>query len=75
MRRDSYQTAIERACKRGGIEHWYPAQLRHSAATSAREAMGLEASQLLLGHAHANTTEIYAETSEKKALEVAAKIG
>lgn len=54
---------------------WHPHQLRHSAATMLRKEFGLEAAQLLLGHARADVTQIYAEVNHTKALEVAEKIG
>ncbi|MCH8969852.1 MAG: site-specific integrase [Planctomycetes bacterium] len=57
-------------------EHrWHPHQLRHSAATMLRKEFGLEAAQLLLGHVHADVTQVYAEVNHTKALEVAEKIG
>ena len=40
---------------------WHPNQLRHSFATTVRATEGPEAAQVLLGHSHINTTEIYAE--------------
>jgi site-specific recombinase XerD len=49
--------------------------LRHAAATKLREAEGIEAASVILGHAHLPTTEIYAEASSKKALIVAEKHG
>lgn len=52
-----------------------PHQLRHNAATNVRREFGLEAAQLLLGHAKADVTQLYAEVNELKAIEVAQKIG
>ena len=54
---------------------WHPHQLRHSAGTRIRKEYGLEAAQLILGHARADVTQVYAEANHAKALEVAAKIG
>ena len=54
---------------------WSPNQLRHNFATSVRQSHGLEAAQVLLGHARADVTQIYAEVNHAKAIEVAAKIG
>jgi integrase len=75
IRRDSYRTAVQRAAVKAGVESWFPNQLRHSAGTEAREEMGLEAAQVHLGHARADVTQIYAETSLEKAKEVALRIG
>lgn len=72
---NSYRRAIERACISAGVPVWSPGQLRHNAATNVRKEFGLEAAQLLLGHAKADVTQLYAEVNELKAIEVAAKIG
>ena len=75
VRRDSYRRTIHRAAALAGVKHWSPNQLRHAAGTEARAAMGLEGAQLHLGHASCNVTQIYAETSQAKAIEVAWRIG
>ena len=41
---------IERGEKKAGVDHWFPNQLRHTAAIDVREALGIEAAQSLLGH-------------------------
>lgn len=56
----TYAQAIRRLCDKVGVEPWSPNQLRHTAATRIRREAGLEATQAVLGHARANTTEIYA---------------
>jgi integrase len=57
-------------------EHrWSPNQLRHAAATNIRRDFGLEAAQVMLGHASALVTEIYAETDARRGIEVARQIG
>jgi len=55
--------------------HWHPHQLRHNYATNIRREHGLELAQILLGHAKADVTQIYAERDLKRAIEVARKIG
>ncbi|MCH8881588.1 MAG: tyrosine-type recombinase/integrase [Planctomycetes bacterium] len=88
---DSYRRAIERGCKLAfpapdGLdeeqtkqwhkEHrWHPNQLRHTSGTKVRKQFGLEAAQVHLGHAKANTTEIYAERNLELAREIARQIG
>lgn len=67
----SYRRAIERACKAAGVPTWHPYQLRHSAGTIVREALGPEAAQALLGHSNLRMTEHYAKVSERKAIEAA----
>lgn len=50
---------------------WAPNQLRHTRGTEVRKRFGLEAAQVILGHAAANVTQIYAERDADKAREVA----
>jgi integrase len=57
------------------VHAWHPHQLRHSAATLLRREFGIEASRVVLGHASAAVTEVYAEMDHNKAREVMAKIG
>ena len=57
-------------------EHcWHPHQLRHNAATTLRKEFGVELARIILGHATAFTTEIYAETDRQQAMAVIGKIG
>lgn len=63
----SYQRAITRACKAAGVPAWSPHRLRHNAATRLRKEFGLEAAQLMLGHARADVTQLYAEINSGKA--------
>jgi integrase len=54
---------------------WSPNQLRHSAGTEIRRQYGLEAAQVVLGHAQANVTQVYAERDMALAAEIMQKIG
>lgn len=88
---DTYRKAIEYACRRAfpapdgtkgddlkawRREHgWCSLQIRHSFATEVRREHGLEASQVLLGHAQADVTQVYAERDTAKAVAVAALVG
>ncbi len=67
----SYRQSIQRAAKRAGVPKWHPYQLRHTAGTLVREALGVEAAQALLGHSKAQMTEHYAKLSERAAVEAA----
>ncbi len=71
----SYRRAIARACDEAGIDGWTPHRLRHTAATTIRRRFGLEAAQVMLGHAQADVTQVYAEVNRDRAFEVAAQIG
>jgi len=73
--RTAFCRAITRACERAGIERWVPHQMRHTNANNVRDEFGLEHTQAVLGHAHADMTQHYAKASSKKAAEVALKIG
>ncbi len=57
------------------IPHWYPLQLRHSRATEVRKDFGIEAAQVVLGHARADVTEVYAERNLEAAIQVAKETG
>jgi site-specific recombinase XerC len=57
------------------VTHWHPNQLRRLFATQVRKAHGLEAAQVLLGHARADVTEVYAQRDLNLASAVAAEIG
>jgi integrase len=73
--RHSYRVAVQRACKRAGIEPWSPRQLRHTRATAIRQAFGLEAAKAVLGHTDTKITEIYAERDLDLARRVMREIG
>ena len=73
--RSAFCRAITRACEKAGIERWVPHQMRHTNANIVRDEFGLEHTQAVLGHAHADMTQHYARASSTKAAEVARKIG
>lgn len=74
-KRRSYTHGIATACKRAGVPRWSPLQLRHAAATLIRAKYGIEAAQIVLGHARADVTQIYAERDTSKARQIIAEIG
>ena len=49
--------------------------IRHTAGTLIRNDYVLEVAQLFLGHANAKVTQIYAETDQRKTLDLARRIG
>jgi integrase len=83
--KDAYRRAVARAVERANenraenqeepLPAWHPNQLRHSAATEIRRQFGLEAAQVILGHAKADVTQVYAERDMERAKEVVRKIG
>ncbi len=83
--KDAYRRAVARAVERANekrkesqeelLPAWHPNQLRHSAATEIRRQFGLEAAQVVLGHAKADVTQVYAERDMARAKEVVRKIG
>lgn len=88
---DSYRRAIHYACDKAfpppekltgdklkqwqSAQRWSPNQLRHTAATEIRKRFGLEAAQVILGHAAADVTQVYAERDAEKARAVARQVG
>ncbi len=54
---------------------WHPHQLRHSCATEIRRRFGLEASQVILGHAELGVTQVYAERDLSRAREIMSQVG
>jgi integrase len=71
----SYAHAIAKACRRAGVPHWHPNQLRHSHATEVRRRFGLEAAGAALGHSKLSASEVYAERDKGLAERVALAIG
>jgi integrase len=71
----SYGKAIKYACRQAGVLVWSPNQLRHSAATKLRDLEGIESASVILGHKCLDVTQVYAEKSARKAMEVAKKYG
>ena len=66
---------LQEACKKAGVEPFCPYQLRHTAATIGRKIAGLDGAQALLGHQSIQTTEIYAERVDEKAVKIAREFG
>lgn len=77
---DSYRRAIEYGIaqsRKAGVElvDWTPRQLRHTMATRVRDDLGLEAAQVICGHARCDVTQVYAKRNRRLGLEVAGKLG
>lgn len=70
-----YGHALTAACEKAKVPVFSPNMLRHTFATLVRKDYGLEAAQVLLGHANMKTSEIYAEKSLALASRVAGEIG
>lgn len=72
---NAYGHAVARAAEKAGVPSWHPNQLRHTFATEARKALGLEAAQAALGHSRADVTQVYAERDLALAAKVAIELG
>ena len=72
---NSLAAAIRRACIKAEVPLWSANQLRHLFGTLARRAGGIEAARVVLGHASAAVSEIYAERDLDAARQIVAKIG
>lgn len=71
----AYRKAVQRVCRKLKLPVWSPNQLRHTAATAIRKLYGLEAAQVICGHAQADITQVYAERDLQLALRVASEVG
>lgn len=71
----AYRRAIVYGIGRAKSTHWHPHQLRHAFATVARAKFGLDVVQVLLGHATADTTQIYAQADRERAASAVRNIG
>jgi integrase len=76
----TYYLAIRYAIRqalRAGVEipSWHPHQLRHSRGTEVRREFGLEGAQLILGHARADVSQLYAEKNQELAQAIARQTG
>ena len=71
----SYRKAIHDACNKHGLPSWSPNQIRHTVATQVRQNYGLAAAQIVLGHARADVTQVYAERDLSLGNKLATEIG
>jgi integrase len=78
----AYRTAVWRACNAAvgrsliaPAQRWSPLQLRHLRLTEVRAWGGAEAAQAVASHRSLSTTEVYAERSQKLALDVVLATG
>lgn len=71
----TYRQAVHYACRKAKVQQWSPNQIRHAVASIVREQFGLEGSQVILGHARADVTQLYAEKNLKQAANIARQIG
>lgn len=74
-RRDSIYNAIQRGCRRAGVEPFCPLAIRHTFATKVRRGMNIESARVMLGHTSAATTEIYAEMDQQLSRKTAMEFG
>lgn len=77
---NSYDRAVERAIQKAqkagvNVEYFAPNQARHTRATEIRRDHGIEGAQVVLGHAKADVTQVYAERDIQKAAQIARESG
>ena len=70
-----YRQLLHELCRRCGVEPVSPNRFRHAAATRLRARYGLEVAQVVLGHASAAMTEVYAGPDGGRAAQVLAEAG
>jgi integrase len=71
----SWEEILKDRCPKAGVPVWMPNQLRHARLTEVRRVAGLEAAQVIGGHARADVSEIYAERDATLAMRVAEESG
>jgi len=71
----AYENAIRRACKKVGVPHWAPNQLRHACATRVRRRYGVEGAAAVLGNSLGMVAEVYAESNFELAIRIMREIG
>lgn len=72
----SYARAVATGCRRAGVPHWHPHQLRHSAATWLLEAgVPWDVIRVILGHRSLDVTRMYAEDDVARAAEFVRRLG
>ena len=71
---NSLYHAVKRACKRAGVAPFTPYDLRRTAATRVRAALGKEDAKMLLGHVTTDTTDIYLLEEVKESIKVAKRL-
>ena len=71
----SWERVLKRRCRQTGVPVWLPNRLRHARLTEVRRVAGLEAAQVIGGHARADVSEIYAERDASLAKRVAEETG
>jgi integrase len=74
-RLEEYKNAKEKPKQKPKPLKFTPHQLRHTAGTRIRAEFGLDASKAALGHKSVKANEVYSELDQRKAMEVAKKIG
>jgi len=73
-RRQNFSERVAEACEAVGLK-WVPHQLRHTAATTLADEIGLEAAQHVLGHSNAAMTAHYSRAAERTAREAVKRLG
>jgi integrase len=68
---NSFNHACKKACESAEVEVFVPYDLRRTAATRLRAALGKEAAQVLLGHTKMDTTDIYLLEEVQETIKVA----
>lgn len=69
------QWVLAQACKRAGVRHVSPHDLRRFALTNVEERLGREAAQRLGGHTSPTMTERYISTTERMLRDAAEALG
>lgn len=72
---NSYGNALRKIAQRRGLPPIAPNTIRHAFATRMRAASGIDVVQVLMGHRHRATTEIYARPDAAAAIDAIWRFG
>ena len=72
---NAYSKWVRQAAKQAGAKHWSPHMLRHAYGTRVRAVAGIEQARVLLGHASAVTSEIYARADVESVRGIVEQLG
>jgi integrase len=70
-----YRQLVAKACKKLGVPHCHPHQLRHTGASNVAAIFDEDAARTVLGHGSISTTRLYITPDLRRAMDVMAKIG
>jgi integrase len=72
--KDSLNNSVKVACKKANVARWTPYQLRHLAATTVADALGMGGARALLGHSSERMTRRYVHMRQEESAAIQAAL-